>query len=749
MILARIRSGERIEHYETVRRRKDGTRVQISLTVSPVKNPDGTIVGASKIARDITDRKRAEEALTRRGDEQAALFRYTDRLYRAGSLTDIYEAALDAIVTALHCKRASILLSDRDGVMRFVAWRGLSEDYRRAVDGHSPWPPGTDDPEPVCIADAAASDLTDHLKDILRTEGIGALAFIPVVARGRLIGKFMTYYDAPHSFQGAELDLALALARQLGFGIERMQADQTRQRAEDELRNLSARLEAEVEKRTRERDRIWNVSEDLFGVSNFEGYFISINPAWTRLLGWSEDAIKSMHVSELRHPDDAPQAEAGRAQLARGVPTVRMENRFRHRDGSWRWVSWTMTTDGGVIYVAGRHVTAEKEAAAALEMAQRQSAHLQKMEALGQLTGGVAHDFNNLLMIVSGHAQTLKNRLGEPKDRRALEAIQMAASRGESLTRQLLSFSRSQPLNPTVLSPAEAMHAIRDVLSGSMHVNIALSVEVPSDIWPVRVDKSEFELALVNLAVNARDAMPDGGQLSITAENVRIAAGDTPEGVSGDFVAVSVTDTGSGIPSELVGKVFEPFFTTKGADKGTGLGLSQVYGFARRSGGTAVIGMGMRRGTKVTIYLPRSHAVAAAASPEDSAQFMARGEETVLVVEDNHDVRAIAVSLLQQLGYRTIAVDSAPAALDAMANGGDVRLVFTDVVLPGKSDGLALARILKERFPSLPIVLTTGYAKAFEDEPEYRVLRKPYQIAALGRVVRDALDESQAEALTE
>ena len=189
-----------------------------------------------------------------------------------------------------------------------------------------------------------------------------------------------------HAFATGEVDLALNLARQLGFAVERMQAEQARRAAEQELRALSERLESEVEKRTLERDRIWNVSEDLLGVSNFEGYFISINPAWTRLLGWSEQEIKSTHVSELRHPDDAAHSIAGRDQLAQGVPTVRMEDRLRHKDGSWRWISWTMTAEKGLIYIAGRHVTAEKEAAAALEQAQRQAAQSQKMEALGQLT---------------------------------------------------------------------------------------------------------------------------------------------------------------------------------------------------------------------------------------------------------------------------------------------------------------------------------------------------------------------------
>src|SRR5262249_18184242 len=189
-------------------------------------------------------------------------------------------------------------------------------------------------------------------------------------------------------------------------------------------------------------------------------------------------------------------------------------------------ISWIMTAENGLICLAGRHVTVEKEAAAALEQAQRQAAQSQKMEALGQLTGGVAHDFNNLLMIVSGHAQRLQKRLTDPRDVRGLEAIQIAATRGERLTRQLLSFSRGQPLTPPVLSPAETVNGVRDVLSGSLHVNIALAIDVAPTIWPVRVDKSEIELALVNLVLNARDAMPEGGRLSILAENVSLAAAD-------------------------------------------------------------------------------------------------------------------------------------------------------------------------------------------------------------------------------
>jgi PAS domain S-box-containing protein len=573
-ILARVRRGDSLDHYETIRQRKDGSRFPVSLSVSPVKDAHGTIVGASKIARDITARKQAE-----------------------------------------------------------------------------------------------------HERD----------------------------------------------------------------RIEGELRELSEKLEQEVERRTLERDRIWNVSEDLLGVANFAGYFLSMNPAWSRLLGWSEDEIKAMHVTELRHPDDAAHSEAGRKQLAQGVPTVRMENRFRHKDGSWRWLQWTMTEHDGLIYVAGRHVTAEKESAAALQHAQRQAAHLQKMEAIGQLTGGVAHDFNNLLMIVSGHAQSLKKRLSEARDVRALQAIEMAATRGENLTRQLLAFSRTLPLNPTVISLADTVAAIRDVLAGTMHVNIEFLIDIPAATWPVCVDKSELELALVNLAVNARDAMPDGGRIAITALNASLSAHDVPNGAAGDYVALSVADTGCGIPADLLPRVVEPFFTTKGPDKGTGLGLSQVYGLAHRSGGTVQIASEIGHGTKVTIYLPRGEAPVATPSPENASHYMATDPRTILVVEDNKDVKNVAVSLLEQLGYKTIAVESASEALDVLASGQTVNLLFTDVALPGQLDGLALARKVTDRYRTIPIVLTTGYTRAFESDPEFPVLRKPYQMAALGRLIHQAL----------
>ncbi len=695
-----LRTGEPVAGAELVIERPDGSRIPVLMNAAPIQDGSGRIAGAVCSFQELTERKRAEEAL------------------RAS------KAELQSVInrTPFMLVRCS----------RDLRYRFISEAYAQMIVRHR------DEVIGKTIAEMLGAEgfdtLRPHIEKVLRGETVEfecELNFANIGTR-RLAIAYRPELDADGNVGGWIASLL----------------DVTEQKSiEAELRALSGKLEAEVEKRTLERDRIWNVSEDLLAVSNFEGYFLSMNPAWTRLLGWTEDEIKSMHVSELRHPDDAPNAIAGRAQLAQGVPTVRMENRFRHKDGSWRWLQWTMTENNGLIYVAGRHVTAEKEAAATLERAQRQTAHLQKMDAIGQLTGGIAHDFNNLLMIVSGHAQSLKSRIKEVKDARALAAIEMAATRGENLTRQLLSFSRTLPLNPTVIDPAEAVQAIRDVLAGSMHVNIEFQIDVPDTTWPARADKSELELALVNLAVNARDAMPEGGRIAISAENVHLDPGFAPEGIApeglaGDFVALSVADTGNGIPPDLLSRVVEPFFTTKGPDKGTGLGLSQVYGFARRSDGTVTIDSEVGRGTKVTVYLPRSHAAIDAPLPEDDARYVAMGRQTILVVEDNPDVRHVAVSLLEQIGYQTIEVETASAGLDVLAAGKPVALVFSDVVLPGQTDGLALARIISDRYPTIPVVLTTGYTKVFDTNPEFPVLRKPYQISALGRVIQQALNPS-------
>jgi CheY-like chemotaxis protein len=353
------------------------------------------------------------------------------------------------------------------------------------------------------------------------------------------------------------------------------------------------------------------------------------------------------------------------------------------------------------------------------------------MDALGQLTGGVAHDFNNLLMIVSGHIETLKRLAKDnPKAARAAEAIEIATKRGAALTRQLLTFSRRQRLSPAAIDLAQQLEAFRPVLTSGLGPNVRLDTIVPADLWPVRVDVGEFEIALVNLMVNARDAMPDGGTVTITATNFVAAPGGP---LTGEFVALTVTDTGVGIPEDVLSRIFDPFFTTKPVGRGTGLGLSQVHGFAHQSGGAVNVESVVGEGTRMTLYLPRATQVEVEREADSPSEHLSTG--TVLVVEDNPEVASAAAGLLEQLGYSVRTVSGGEDALLALdANGID--LVFTDVVMPGRLDGLALAREIRRKYPDMPVLLATGYAATVQNvNGEFPVLRKPYQIGELSQAL--------------
>ena len=328
-IINRIRRGERVEHYDTVRRRKDGTLIDISLSISPVRDADGRIVGASKIARDISQRKRAENALAERMEEQAALYDFTRRLNRAESLGAVYAAALDAIARALQCSRAAILLFDESGVMRFVAWRGLSDAYRRAVDGHSPWTPDAVNFEPIAIDDIARSDLEASLKATIRQENIGALAFIPLEAKGRLIGKFMVYRDTAHRFGSAEVDLAQTIARQLGFSIERMRVEAARTKAEEELRR-SERSQQLALRAGRMGAWEWNVASGEMswsaGLEEIHGLAIG------SFGGRFEDFKRGIH------PDDRDRVLAEFKHAVDTDSDVHALYRVGRKDGEMRWL---------------------------------------------------------------------------------------------------------------------------------------------------------------------------------------------------------------------------------------------------------------------------------------------------------------------------------------------------------------------------------------------------------------------------
>jgi signal transduction histidine kinase/CheY-like chemotaxis protein len=362
----------------------------------------------------------------------------------------------------------------------------------------------------------------------------------------------------------------------------------------------------------------------------------------------------------------------------------------------------------------------------AAEEALRQS---QKMEAMGQLTGGVAHDFNNLLMVASSGLELL-DRTENPHRREALkQAIRQSLDRGAGLTRQLLAFSRRSPLKSEVVDLGHQVEGLRVLLDRSLREDIAVKLDIEDGLWPVEVDPSQLEVAVLNIAVNARDAMPAGGAITITVRN---RPEIVVEGRHGDFVELAIADTGGGMSAETQRRVFEPFFTTKDVGKGTGLGLSQVYGFSRASGGAASIVSEEGKGTTVSLYFPYSNKPLSLPTEQPAAAGPQKPGR-VLLVEDDESVAAAVAAMLRELGYKVLRVSDAAAALAVLDQGEKVDLVFSDMVMPGPMDGAALADQIRRRWPDLPLVLTTGFSEAAEAAAQkgLRLIAKPYRMETL------------------
>ena len=506
--------------------------------------------------------------------------------------------------------------------------------------------------------------------------------------------------------------------------------------------------EALMESERRFRLFIQGVTDYAIFMLDPNGYITNWNTGARRIHQYTSAEVIGQHFSKFFSEEDRQRGEPARAlQIAAYEGKYVTEGQYLRRDKSLFWASVVVEAirdeAGTLVGFAEitRDITERREAQASLERAQEQLAQSQKMEALGQLTGSIAHDFNNLLMIVSGHAQLLGRRLTDPKQLQAITAVHSAANRGESLTRQLLSFSRRQPLNPVVADLKERIEAVLDMLVGSLRGNVELKCDISADVWPVEVDVAELELAMVNIAVNARDAMPGGGTITLSARNLTLNKNEGVDSLEGDFVALAMTDTGVGIAPDVLPKIFEPFFTTKASGKGTGLGLSQVYGFSRQSGGTVVVTSKVGSGTTITIYLPRKHAVVVKSTEAPILQPFVYGHGTVLVVEDNADVADVTTSMVEQLGYRTLRAENATDALNKLQHGDQVDLVFSDVVMPGSMNGIALAQEIGNRYPQIPVLLTSGYSDVVQiAASQFPILRKPFQLPTLEKSIREALD---------
>lgn len=524
------------------------------------------------------------------------------------------------------------------------------------------------------------------------------------------------------------------------------QSEERFRKLADQLAELNATLAQRVEEKTRERDRIWNVSQDLLLVADRNGIWRTVNPAWTRTLGWSEAELLNRTSDWLEHPDDGGVTRAQMRKLGESATTVRFESRFRHKDGSYRWLSWTGVPDQGHIYAVAREVTSEKAAAERLKATEEALLQSQKMEAVGQLTGGIAHDFNNLLTGIVGSLDLMQTRLEQGRTEnvsRYINAAMTSANRAAALTHRLLAFARRQPLIPKSVDTNQLVVSLEDLLRRTIGETIDLEIIASDNLWGTLCDPNQLESALLNLAINARDAMPDGGRLSIVTGNARLdgVTADTPALAPGDYICIDVTDTGTGMSAEVAARAFDPFFTTKPIGQGTGLGLSMIYGFARQSNGHASIDSRIGQGTSVKLYLPRHLGDIAAehASAVKAAEHAATGE-TVLVVEDEPVVRGVILEMLGEQGYRTLEAVDGPSGLRILRMGERIDLLVTDVGLPGMN-GRQLADQARETRPDLKVLFITGYAEsvAIADgflQPGMEMITKPFDLDNLSRRIR-------------
>ena len=637
--------------------------------------------------------------------------------------------------------------------------------------------------------------------------------------------------------------------------------------ADDALRQLNAELERKVIERSQARGVTWQVSPDLLGALNSEGYFETSNPAWQTVLGWSEAEVASMSIFELLHPDDLERTRAGFALTQVGQPAIRFLNRYRCKDGSYRWISWTGVPEDGLVYCTGHDITDDVAArserdqlwtlaedmlaradytgmmsavnpawtrvlgfterelltrpyadfmhaedvdvtlAALQRMGETQAAtrfenrilgadgtyrpigwtvapepdganfiavgrdlsddkrretelmetqealrQSQKMEAVGQLTGGIAHDFNNLLAGISGSLELIQKRIldqGMTGFDRHMGIAQASTDRAAALTQRLLAFSRRQTLDPRPIDVNRLLSGVEDLIRRTVGPDIEVATIGAVGLWLTKIDPSQLENAVLNLVINARDAMPDGGRITIETANkwIDARAAKDRDLAPGQYISLCVTDTGSGMSAEVIERAFDPFFTTKPLGQGTGLGLSMIHGFVRQSGGQVRIYSELGRGTTMCLYFPRYAGeldADDAALPHDDHLEPGQGE-TVLIIDDEEPIRMLVSDVLGEAGYRVLEAVDGPSGLKILQSDARIDLLISDVGLPGGFNGRQVADAARQTRPDLKVLFVTGYAENAvvsngHLEAGMQVITKPFQMSALALRVREIIE---------
>jgi PAS domain S-box-containing protein len=673
--------------------RKDGARFWASVLIQPIRSEGKDLTGFAYVARDITTQHVTQAALLE-----------SERRFRL-----LVEGVTDY----------AIYMLDPSGIV-------------------SNWNAGAERLKGYVAEEIVGQHFSKFYTSRDRLMGLPAQVLNIAATTGRYEGEgWRVRKDGSQFWASVVVDaIRDSKGTLIGFGkvtrdiSERRVAQEALKQSEQHLRHL-----------------IDGVQDYALIMLDPNGIISSWNLGAQRIKGYLSEDVIGTHFSRFYMEDDRAAGVP-----AKGLATAESEGRFEaegwrvRKDGSTFWANVVITcirdANGKVLGYAKvtRDITERRSAQLNLQEAQARASQAQKMEALGHLTGGVAHDFNNLLMIVSGQSHVLKRAAQDnEKAVNAAEAIESAIARGASLTRQLLTFSRRQTLSPKAIDVSEQLAAFKSMLMGTMS-GLTILTSIPPGTWPIIADPNELELSLLNLAINARDAMSNGGSITITAENTTLSRNAGTD-LEGEFVAITVADTGAGIAPDVLPKIFDPFFTTKQAHNGSGLGLSQVHGFTHQSGGRVAIDSELGHGTRITLYLPRATTKPDALQNDNDAETAGHG--MVFVIDDNPDVSAATCAILRELGYEVATAGDVPTALELISERMPT-LVLTDIVMPGEKDGIALARELRQAHPDLPIVLMTGYSKNMPADQEFPLIRKPCSLTEMGRIVRSAIAAKSA-----
>lgn len=741
--LADPRSSREASIIELRIRNAEGQYRTLQCRSQPRMGSNGEFLGLIGVNVDVTD-VRAQEI------RRAALIELSDRFRLLEDPAEIAFSAAETLARVMNVSRAGYgtidseretITIDKDwnapgikslaGTLHFRDYGSYIEDLKRG--------------ETVYISDAYRDPRTAGNADALKAISAQSFVNMPVTEREGLVALLYLNHEDARDWTEDEIDFIRDVA-------ERTRVASERRRAEQELKQFAQSLEQQVVERTAELDRIWRNSRDLLVVLNEDGAIRSVNPAWTAALGYSPREVLGEQFRHFLWDGAETQMQFSLSEGGLKPYFIDQVIRFRHKDGSPRAIDWRITMEGQLLFAYGRDVTAEQEQAAALEQAELQLLQAQKMEAIGQLTGGIAHDFNNLLQVVSGSLQLLTREVaGNARASQHIERALAGVGRGSKLATQLLAFGRRQPLEPKVINIARFIDSIEELLHRTIGEAIEIRTIRGAELWNTLVDPSQIENAILNLAINARDAMNGVGRLTIELGNRTVAEDEVsrdPDLAPGQYVTVAVTDTGVGMPPEVMARVFEPFFSTKPVGKGSGLGLSMVYGFVKQSGGHVKIYSEPGHGTTVRLYLPRSTDVEERINEQDMGP-ISGGTETILVAEDDDEVRATVVALLGELGYTVLKARDAESAWTVIESGIEIDLLFTDVVMPGSLRSTDLARMARERVPGIGVLFTSGYTEnsIVHDgrlDAGVELLSKPYSREALARRIRQVLNARKA-----